>query len=267
MSLFDGYIVNQEITTVVKIYPDFVRLLKYKYPFYVKRYDFDPYRPSSSKKSRAVLDDEDYERKSLSRAKTTLIDTALCNKFDLFVTFTFAKDRQNVDAKKRQMAYWLNNQRILHGKFLYLIVPEYHKDKKSIHFHGLFSGYNGKLVDSGHKQKGRIVYNIRSYRTGFTTAVKIDHIEKVSSYIAKYLTKEMPRFENKQRYWRSNGLKRPLKIVNPMLTEQDIGLFTHAFTDKQKEIFEMRGQLADSDILRIADYGRRRYDDLWVAEW
>ncbi len=280
LSLFDGYVVNQEINQVVKIYPGLVKLFKYHSPFLVRRYDYDERKYYGKKKSKSHSSDEDSELKSLQRAKTTLIDMTLCNQFDLFTTFTFngneinrkkygytVTDRADADKCKRKMAYWLNNQRILHGNFKYLIVPEYHKDEKALHFHGLFAGYKGHLKDSGKKQKGRTIFNIRSYRQGHSTAVQIDNLEKVSSYISKYLTKDMPKFKNKQRYWCSNGLKRPLKIVNPLLTEQDKLLFSPVYKDKQKEVFELRGQLPDNDIARIANYGRRRYDDLTVAEW
>jgi hypothetical protein len=162
------------------------------------------------------------------------------------------------------MGYWLNNQRILHGKFKYLIVPEYHKDNKSLHFHGLFLGYNGNLVDSGRTKNGRTIYNINSYRAGFTTAVRIDNREKVASYVAKYITKDMPKFRNKQRYWCSNGLKRPLKIVNPKLTEKDKTFFSRVHKDKQKEILEFRGQFSDNDLARIATFGLPREDDLRI---
>lgn len=267
MSLMDGYVVNQEITSILKVYPDFIRLYKYNTPYYIKRFDYDPYNPNKKEKKKRFVEDDDVEKRSLRRAKTVLTDTALCNYFDMFFTFTFANDRQNVDAKKRQMAFWLNNQRIKYGAFRYLIVPEYHKDGVSIHFHGLFGGYKGRLKDSGKYENGRKVYNIKSFQAGFTTAVKIDNIHKVSSYITKYITKDMPKFKNKQRYWCSNGLKRPLKILNPLLDKYDTMLFKSVHKDNKQEIFELQGSIPDYDLARIADYGRRRTDDLMAAEW
>lgn len=186
----------------MKVYPDqkLARLYRFTMPIYIRRYDYDPYNPNRKRKT-YDKDEEDSERRSLKRAKTNLIDICLSNGFDLFVTFTFNKDRQNLEAKRQQMAFWLNNQRILHGAFKYVIVMEYHKDGDSPHFHALFSGYKGKLKDSGKVDKaGRKIFNVKSYRGGFTTAVKIDNIEKTSAYIAKYLTKDMPRLRNKQRY-------------------------------------------------------------------
>jgi len=265
MSLFDGYEVYQEISSVIKVYPDFVRLINYGEPVLVRRFDYDERRPDSENKSKKNKkdDEEENEIKSIRNAKTRLIDITLCNEFDLFVTFTFAKDRYDVDLLKRRMAFWLNNQRILHGKFLYVIVPEYHKDK-ALHFHALFCGYNGNLVDSGKRYKNRILYNVSSFRAGFTSAEYIESREKTAGYVAKYITKDMPRFKNKQRYWCSNGLKRPLRIINPKLTEQDKSIFKSVHRDKQKEILEFRGQFSDNDLARIAVYGTKREDDLRI---
>ncbi len=263
-SVFDGYEVYQEISTVIKIYPDFIRLIRYREPVLIRRFDYDEQRLNGEKKSKTKIeDDEENDLDGIRLARTRLIDITLCNEFDLFVTFTFAKDRYDVDLLKRRMAFWLNNQRILHGKFLYVIVPEYHKDK-ALHFHALFCGYNGNLVDSGKRYKNRILYNISSYRAGYTRAEYIESRTKTAGYVAKYITKDMPRLKNKQRYWCSNGLKRPLKIVNPLLNEKDKSLFERVFNDKQKEILEFRGQFSDNDLARIAAYGTRRDDDLRI---
>lgn len=269
MSIFDRYIVNQEIKSLLKVYPDFIRLYKFAKPKYVKRYDYNErprYQGEERKKSSTPIDPEEYERMSLGRAKTKIVDLALSNPFDIFVTFTFKSDRQNVDAKKRQITTWFNNQRNLHGSFGYLMVPEYHKDGVSIHVHGLLMGYKGNLKDSGKRHNGRIVYNITSFQSGFTTAVKIDDIAKVAGYISKYITKDMPKFKGKQRYWRSNGLKIPRKILNPLLTAEDLDMFSPIHKGKKIEILEVRGQLSESDLTRIAGNREERYDDLYVAE-
>ncbi|MDO8265551.1 MAG: hypothetical protein Q7T41_01255 [Candidatus Saccharibacteria bacterium] len=266
MSLLDRYQVHQQIKTVIKIYPGIIRLYKFSTPFMVRRFDYDPYNPNRKRKS-GNIDEEESERKSLKRSKSNLIDICLCNGFDLFVTFTFKDNRRDIEAKRQQMAFWLNNQRILHGPFKYAIVMELHKDGAP-HFHALFAEYKGKLKKSGRSDDaGRKIYNIKSYRGGFTTAVKIDNIEKTSAYIAKYITKDMPRLRNKQRYWCSNGLKKPLKIVNPLLTESDLKLFNSSFKKKNMEIFDYRGEMSDMTLARISDFGRQRVDDLIVSEW
>ena len=217
------------------------------------------------KNSKYVVDPEEAEKHSLWRAKTNFLDIALANNFDLFVTFTFAKDRYDIDKLKRRMAYWLNNQRILHGKFGYIIVAEYHKDG-ALHFHALFQGYNGDIQSSGIFKKGREVFNIKSYRAGHTEAYKIDNLRKTAAYLAKYLSKDMPKFKGTQRYWCSNGLLRPIKIVNPVLTEEDKEKFLSVFVDKNREILEFLGSLPQADIARMSDKTQIPYDDLFVAD-
>lgn len=270
MSLFDGYKIHQEIRSVLKIYPKVIKLIKYREPLYLRRYDYDENRPWAEKKKKIVLDEDDYIQRSVRRAKTTINDIALCNNFELFVTLTTKKDRYNDDAKKQQIAFWLHNQRNQYGKFGYILLPERHKDG-ALHFHGLFSDYKGKLNDSGKRDKEKIIFNLGSYRGGWTTAKQIDQsiddVEKVANYITKYITKNMPVFKNKRRFWCSTGLKRPLKIVNPLLNEGEKELFTEIFSNNQKQILEYKGQLPDKSIARIADYGKRREDDLVVSEW
>lgn len=266
MSLFDGYVVNQEINSFIKVYPTFCRLFKYFEPKYVHRFDWAERRSYSGEKTKKiVLDPDEVERNSLWRAKTNFMDIALSNKFELFVTFTFAKDRYDIDLLKRRMRYWLNNQRILHGNFKYLIVAEYHKDG-ALHFHALLSGYKGDVQSSGIFKRGREVFNIKSYRAGHTEAYKIDNLRKTAAYVAKYLTKDMPKFKGKQRYWCSNGLERPVKVVNPLLTVEDTEKFDSVYKDDKKEIFEFIGQLSDTDLARLKDKTSIPYDDLFVAE-
>lgn len=268
MSLIEGYVVVQEIQTFMKVYPSFTRLFKYANPVNINRFDWGPrksYQGDKKKNSKYVIDPEEAERQSLWRARTNFLDIALSNEFDLFVTFTFAKNRYDVDLLKRKMAYWLNNQRILHGNFAYLIVPEYHKDG-ALHFHALFQGYKGDIESSGIFKKGREVFNIKSYRGGHTEAYKIDNLRKTAAYLAKYLSKDMPKFKGKQRYWCSNGLLRPIKVVNPVLTEADKDKFLSVFSDRNKEIFELAGPLPQADLIRMSDKTQIPYDDLFVAD-
>lgn len=182
--------------------------------------------------------ESNFER-SLRRTKTTISDIVLSNEFDLFPTFTIdpkkSKDRQNPDIVKRQISDWIKNQQKRNGKFEYLIVPELHKDGKALHFHGLFKGYKGVLKDSGKKVGGRTVYNFKSYTLGHNYAIEIYNLEGAASYIKKYITKDMPRFKNKNRFWASKGLDRPKEEDNPKdwykrleplsVYENDYGIF------------------------------------------
>ncbi len=164
---------------------------------------------------------EDNLDRSIRRTKTLISDYVLCNEFDLFATFTFSPkkttDRTNPNTVKLQMANWLKNQRksSRNGKFPYLIVPELHKDGVSLHFHALFSKYTGTLIESGKNSKGRPVFYFKGYTLGFNSAVNIDNIEKISSYVKKYIIKDMPQFRGQHRFWSSYGLQKPRLEDNP----------------------------------------------------
>ncbi|MEK7594076.1 MAG: hypothetical protein AAB436_00340 [Patescibacteria group bacterium] len=169
------------------------------------------------------LNAEDNLERSLRKTKTLITDYVLCNEFELFATFTFSpkktKDRFNPEVVKMQMANWLKNQRTRNGKFSYLIVPEFHKDGKALHFHALMKNYTGELIDIGRNHRGRKLYHFKSYTLGFNSAVEIDDddedVDKVSSYVKKYITKDMPQFRGKRRFWTSHGLARPQFEDNP----------------------------------------------------
>jgi len=152
------------------------------------------------------------------RSKTRITDYTLANNFDLFATFTF--DPAKVDTLdfalvKSKMSKWLNNQRRHSPDLKYLIVAELHKVSGFMHFHALLKNFNGELVQSYQKnglprhKNGRNILNIGTYNWGWSTAIKIDDIDKVSSYVQKYITKDMLKISNKKRFWTSRNLIKP----------------------------------------------------------
>lgn len=172
---------------------------------------------------------ETNEERSLRRTRRNIRGIVDCNDFDLFVTFTFNRekvDRYDIDACKKVLATWLKNQRSKHGSFSYILVMEYHKDGAA-HFHGLFGNYKGKVVESinpktgkHHKdERGRLSYAFPEFNSGYSVVKyveeKRDSKSKVALYIQKYITKDMPLIFGKNRYWTSHGLKRPTVIDNP----------------------------------------------------
>jgi len=164
--------------------------------------------------------------KSLRRTRKAIKGYALNNDFEIFGTFTYKHDRQNIEKCKSKFSNWLKNIQKRYGKIEYIAVPEFHKDGKSIHFHVLIKGYKGKirrainphtgklLVKKGHK-----IYELPSYRSGYNTIKMIDKKEststKVAFYLQKYITKDMPRLFRKNRYWVSRGLNKPQTTNNP----------------------------------------------------
>lgn len=217
----------------VKIYPTFVTVIEYDTPIRILQSGLELSESTQNHQTKKNTSDipssELSQEISLRRTKRVISDITLCNSFEHFVTFTFARDRDDVVLLKRRMSKWLANQKAIHGKFTYLIVPEFHKDGKSIHFHALFKDYKGHLTKTHHKIKGRTVYNVKSYHHGFSTLVKIDDIAKVSSYVRKYITKDMPIFTGKKRYWCSTGLKRPYVMYNYSIRENPFLNFVECY--------------------------------------
>lgn len=182
---------------------------------------------------------------SLKRTKQNIFDILECNDFDLFVTFSFGKDHYDIKKCKQRMQKWIENQQFWHKTngfqpFTYMLIPEYHKDKRAIHFHAMINGYRNTLRKSVHPrtgrqviQKGKKIYNIPSYTAGFTNASFIKNKEATSRYIAKYVTKDIILLPNQKRYWCSRSLKRPLRLYNEDLNGLDMDLI---FEDRKVAI-------------------------------
>lgn len=89
----------------------------------------------------------------------------------------------------------------------------------------MISGFNGRLKETKKKtSNGQTVYNAAGYYSGWTEFVKIDELfgqddfdeqyKRVSSYLTKYVTKDMPVIYGKRRFLVSEGLTRPTTTVN-----------------------------------------------------
>lgn len=169
---------------------------------------------------------------SMKRTKKSVYDYARCNDWDLFVTFTFSSkkvDRYDYDDCVKKLSKWFNHLKRSSPALSYLVVPERHKDG-AWHFHGLFSGilddymiWSGKYVIKRFKTaSGRArfvrtnekIYQIGKYKLGWMTATRVKDKERVTSYITKYITKEMlAGLYGRKRYWCSRNLLKPEEEV------------------------------------------------------
>lgn len=167
---------------------------------------------------------------SASRTISTLYEIARANIWEYFVTFTF--NRQKIDSSNYallsdKVSKWLNNLRSRYAPDLkYLLVPELHKDGIHYHFHALIANTgNIDFIDSGVKHNGNIIYNIGNWKFGFTTASKVIDSARASSYITKYITKDLCSVTKyKKRYWSSRNCDRP-KVRTYCLPYEEIGKF------------------------------------------
>ncbi|WP_028830200.1 rolling circle replication-associated protein [Proteocatella sphenisci] len=165
---------------------------------------------------------------SISRTKSTIFEYGMCNDWDFFVTFTIDKnkhDRYDLKAYYAKFSQFLRNYNKRHNlKVKYLFIPEKHKDG-AWHMHGFMSGLPEshltlltedmvlpyRIIEK--IRKGEIVYSWASYseRFGFLTMEKIRDKDKASSYITKYISKDLADCisdTNSKMYYCSKGLKK-----------------------------------------------------------
>ena len=184
--------------------------------------------PSSIKSSEEIIDEyktkQESITKSIQRSKRNIL--TLIRSMDLtnayFVTLTFDKskvDRTNFSICCSKTRIWLQNQRKRYGadNMSFICVPELHPKKMDAwHMHLIISNWEEiPITDSGHKDNsGRIIYNLDSWRYGFSTAVKIEEDPmtsiKLSKYVTKYFTKESSMIaHNRHRYFASQNIPKP----------------------------------------------------------
>ncbi len=199
---------------IAKIYsPEHVKNILYKNPIVCSEVVKEQWT------KRGIAEDREKSiYQSMARTKKSIYDYAFANDWEWFLTFTFNPqivDRYNFDDVSKKMSNWFNLTRKRKSKDLkYLCVPEQHKDG-AWHFHAIISNIgNLAMIDSGKTDStGKAIFNIKDFRLGFSTATKVSDTSKVSSYISKYITKDLVEHTfNKKRYWVSKNLNRPIEI-------------------------------------------------------
>lgn len=199
-----------------------MKVYRYNGTYQIRIYDSPVFRKGEFDLGDDDVDPEDLEQMSeeerkahsinvsVNRTKNMIYAYARANVWDLFVTLTFDRSKINsahygtVSVKARQ---WLNNLKKLCPDLKYLAVPELHADGEHWHVHILLAGVDGlPLVDSGIVKNGKKIYNIPGWKYGFSTASYIESQERVSSYICKYITKELCTLtQRRRRYWVSQN--------------------------------------------------------------
>ena len=228
----------KEISSYAKVYPDFVKIVKYNRPIVFTNFQDKSFFLTNEEND----EEKDYLEKSINRTKTKISDYVLCNNFTHFVTFTFdpsnskvknEENRKDLRKMSKLLMTWINSEQInhfrLHGhRFKYLIVPERHKNN-AWHFHAIFEDYKNDIQDFySSKNKYLTVDEIRSknkkpknqrgflprYKLGRSEIAPIKDKTKMSNYIKKYITKDLINEKYKKRYWCSKNLKTPEIIEN-----------------------------------------------------
>lgn len=177
-------------------------------PFFeeeIGMYDFDAMEIADRRKAHSRYN-------SYSRTIQQIYNVSRQCDWKWFITLTFSDekaDRYSYSDTMKKARRWFNNQQQRYAPDLrYLIVGEGHKDG-AWHVHGLMAQCDGvQFVESGVKHKsGRVSYNIGKWRYGFSYACKVSDVTKISSYITKYITKNLAdNTSGLRRYYKSNNI-------------------------------------------------------------
>lgn len=197
-------------------------------------------KPTEAVEEFEFLTEEEKEKRaerslhsSVSRSKNAVYELARSREWEWFLTFTFSEkyvDRYNYTACFKKIKGWIRNHKNRYfPEMAYLVVPEMHRDG-AWHFHGLFAGmpegafspavnsdpdspWFGTYLRTSYPD-GDYIYNLPSYRWGFTTATRIKDSRKAAGYLLKYMTKELCSVTGGlSRYHASRGLARPQKTL------------------------------------------------------
>lgn len=226
----------RDVYDYVKIYPDFIKVIKYNRPLVVSTVNLPDSGVGIENDEPDQKNTDDTLKKSINRTKTKISDYILCNDFDMFATFTFdpkivgEKSRYNFLYCANLLSEWLrveqqNHQRKFGSKFRYLIVPEQHKDG-AWHFHAVIGGYKSPTLTFTDLSNKWLTYAERSkyslktrkfftrYNLGRNELQPIRSRERLASYIKKYITKSLLELPGKKRYWSSRNLLKPTIMYN-----------------------------------------------------
>ena len=161
-------------------------------------------RPRSQK---GTVNDEKLSN-NIIRARNKVREYGYCNPWDYFVTMTINRaffDRYNLKAFKKVLSQWIRDYNKKHETNVkYLLIPEKHKNG-AWHLHGFIMGLPADhLVPFTLNQKlptyildklknGESIYNWPAYaeKFGFIDVEPIHSRKKATSYITKYITKDL----------------------------------------------------------------------------
>lgn len=191
---------------------------------------------------------------SLNRTKKMIYDYGRSNTWDWFFTLTFKPveefNKENFEECKKKVMEWFKNVRKRYCENIkYIVVPEMHVSR-CWHFHCLVSNcdkltfevaknqrrylknkdgsyqlneYGAKVLNNyfgedlrTHYPDGQLIYNIKQFKNGWTTATRIQDTRKAVSYVLKYITVDLCDIAfGKQRYMPSKNLDLP--VITTML--------------------------------------------------
>lgn len=180
---------------------------------------------------------------NFSRARSMVLQYALCNPWDYFITTTLDKkkmDRYDLDTYQVQLSQFVRDMRKKYkSKIQVLLVPELHKDG-AWHMHGLVYGLPESVLRKFHwpePQKlidgGYLNWDDYQRKFGFCSLGVIKNPKATAFYVSKYVSKELSRRSGdlgKHLYFHSRPLKKAEKAADVFLYNQGLDrLCTHEY--------------------------------------
>lgn len=150
---------------------------------------------------------------NICRARSKVQEMVLCNPWDYWCTFTISPkkyDRYNLKTYFADFSEFLHNynRRCTDAdKVRYILIPEMHKDK-AWHMHGFIKGI--RKADLYINDNGYLSWKQYADKFGYMSMSKIRSVDRASSYMLKYMTKDIAKNVTDlgaHLYYCSKGLK------------------------------------------------------------
>lgn len=184
-----------------------------------KRYIDVNQRTDKACKQPSPADVKNNQIRSGRRSKQNIYDICRANVWDYFATFTFEDERFDYDKCRKRLRTFLHNFSNRKCHIEYIAVPEMHSDG-AWHFHALIQGNISAYLDKGWRS-GRLRFT--GYKYGINEVEEVRDTNRVSMYITKYITKQLPAvLKDKHRYFASKGLLRGSETFFGVSPETDI---------------------------------------------
>lgn len=163
---------------------------------------------------------EKYKKRqgNIRHAVSSFRRLVLCNNAEskppLLITFTYADNQRDLKIAYKDFHACIRAMRnSFGGVFRYIAVPEFQK-RGAVHFHALFWGLPESLC--AEERSTRVVASL--WKRGFVDVFLTDGSDKLSGYLAKYMSKSYAdfRLRNFKAYRCSRNVKKPV-------VEKDLG--------------------------------------------
>lgn len=173
---------------------------------------------------------------NMSRARSMVLQYALCNPWDYFFTCTLdekLRSRSDLGKFTIQLPQWIRDRRKEYGtKIQYLLVPQLHEKYNAWHMHGLLSCIpDDKLAPFGAgtpwslRSKGFLNWPDYQRSFGFCSMAHIRDPVAVAFYITRYITRDLANRSGdlgKHLYFHSRPLSRAVKASDVYIPSAEL---------------------------------------------